>query len=63
MEETKIGNYIPKVLEEYNNTDLSKPGITHIVISHDDRCSIFKSNICDCDPDVYNMGSDSGQKS
>ena len=39
-------------LPEVGPEALAKPGVTHLVYYHDDRCAIFDGNACSCDPHV-----------
>ena len=41
-------HHLPEVGPEV----LGKPGVSHMVFYHSDRCRIYDGNACNCDPDV-----------
>ena len=52
---SRHNSYVRDYLEhlpEVGPDALGKPGVTHLVYYHDDRCAIFDGQDCSCDPNV-----------
>jgi hypothetical protein len=44
--------HLPEVRAEDMPNMLSKPGVSHMVCYHDEKCPIYDGKACNCDPDV-----------
>jgi hypothetical protein len=52
MAENKFFDDYVSHLPEVGPDAVGKPGITHMVCFHDEWCSIYDGNACNCDPRV-----------
>jgi len=45
-----LPSYAQAILEMFARSEF-KPGVSHIIVSHDDGCSIWTGGRCNCSPE------------